>query len=206
MSKHPRANSDRSTSVEPTSATLLTDRKILVAVTGGIACYKAAILVSRLVQSGATVRVIMTESAARFVAPLTFQALSGQSVLTSIWQVDDRPDSQHISLARWCELMVIAPATADILAKIACGLTDDLVSLTVSALPRRPQSTPVLIAPSMNAQMWENPITQRNITTINDLLGYQFVGPDTGWQACRTTGSGRMAEPEEIFAAVRKAL
>ncbi len=206
MSKRPRVNSSRSPSVETTSGAFLANRKIIVAVTGGIACYKAATLVSRLVQSGATVRVIMTESATQFVAPLTFQALSGQSVLTSIWQADDRPDSQHIGLARWCDLMVIAPATADILAKLACGLTDDLVSLTVSALPRHPQPTPVFIAPSMNTQMWENPVTQRNISTINDLLGYRLIGPGTGWQACRTSGSGRMAEPEEIFAALCKSL
>src|SRR5262245_36472705 len=181
-------------------------RKILVAVTGGIASYKTATLVSRLVQAGANTRVIMTESATKFVGPLTFQSLSGQSVLTSIWQADDRPDSQHIGLARWCELMIIAPATADIIARIATGLTDDLVSLTASALPREPKMTPVLIAPSMNEQMWTNPITQRNVATLADVLKFQIVGPGDGWQACRTKGAGRMSEPEEIFAAAKKLL
>lgn len=206
MSKRPRSNPGRSTSAIPAGASSFANRKILVAVTGGIACYKSATLVSRLVQAGANVRVIMTESATRFVAPLTFQALSGQSVLTGIWQTDDRPDSQHVGLARWCDLMVIAPATADILARLANGLTDDLVSLTASALPRRPRATPVLLAPSMNAQMWENPVTQRNVETIDKLLGYPFIGPGEGWQACRTSGSGRMAEPEDIFVAARKLL
>ena len=181
-------------------------RKILVAVTGGIACYKSATLVSRLIQAGANVRVIMTDSATKFVAPLTFQALSGQSVLTSIWQADDRPDSQHIGLARWCELMIIAPATADIIARIATGLTDDLVCLTASALPREPKMTPVLIAPSMNEQMWTSPITQRNVGTLAELLKFHIVGPGDGWQACRTKGAGRMSEPEEIIAAAKSAL
>jgi phosphopantothenoylcysteine decarboxylase/phosphopantothenate--cysteine ligase len=127
-------------------------------------------------------------------------------VLTSIWQSDDRPDSQHIGLARWCDLLVIAPATADIIARLAHGLTDDIVSLTASALPRQPRMTPVLLAPSMNAQMWENPITQRNLATVAGVLRYEIVGPGEGWQACRTSGSGRMSEPEEIFDAVLKAL
>lgn len=181
-------------------------RKILVGVTGGIACYKSAALVSRLVQAGATVRVIMTEAATRFVTPLTFQALSGQSVLTSIWQADDRPDSQHIGLARWCDLFLIAPASADILAKLAHGLTDDLISLTACALPRSPQRTPVLLAPAMNAQMWANPITQKNVATLKDVLGWQTVDPESGWQACRTAGEGRMSEPEAIFEAAQKIL
>lgn len=177
---------------------------VLVAVTGGISCYKTASLVSRLVQSGAAVRVVMTESATRFVAPLTFRTLSGRSVLTHIWDVDDHPESQHIGLARWCHVMVIAPATADIIAKLAAGLTDDLVSLTASALPRSPKITPLLLAPAMNSDMWANPILQRNLQTLRDLLGVHTVGPDDGWQACRTTGAGRMAEPDAIYDATAK--
>ena len=173
-------------------------RRVLVALTGGIACYKTATLVSALVQAGAEVRVLMTDAATKFVAPLTFQALSGHQVLTSIWQTDDRPDAQHVGLARWAELLIIAPATADIIAKLAAGICDDVVSLTACALPRQ---TPVLLAPAMNAQMWENPVTQRNLATLTDVLGYHTVGPDTGWQACRTTGPGRMSAPEAIRAA-----
>lgn len=188
---------------QTTNAEAFRDRKVLVGLSGGIACYKVATVVSRLVQAGASVRVIMTEAATRFVAPLTFQALSGSSVLTSVWQADDRPDSQHVGLARWCDLLVIAPATADLIAKLAAGLADDIVCLTAAALPR---STPVLLAPAMNTQMWENPITQRNVETLRQLAGYHTVGPEAGWQACRTSGAGRMSEPEAILDAAAKLL
>ena len=180
-----------------------TDRRVLVGLTGGIPCYKTATLVSALTQAGADVRVLMTEAATRFVAPLTFQSLSGHPVITSIWQADDRPDAQHVALARWAELLVIAPATADIIAKLAAGTCDDVVSLTACALPRQ---TPVLIAPAMNAQMWENPVTQRNVRTVKELLGYGAVGPETGWQACRTKGAGRMSEPSAILEAAGEVL
>lgn len=184
----------------------LRGRRVIVAVTGGIAAYKTATLVSRLAQAGVSVRVLMTEAATRFVTPLTFQALSGRPVLTSIWQADDQPESQHIGLARWCDLLIIAPASADILAKLAAGITEDLVSLTACALPRSPKMTPVLLAPAMNAAMWENPITQRNLATVKQVLKYQTVGPEEGWQACRTSGAGRMSEPEAIFAAAQAIL
>lgn len=185
---------------EPVSpdATDWTGRRVLVAVTGGIACYKTATLVSRLAQGGADVRVLMTAAATKFVAPLTFQSLSGQSVISSIWQADDRPDAQHVGLAQWAQLLIVAPATADIIAKLAAGVCDDVVSLAACALPRQ---TPVLIAPAMNARMWANPVTQRNISTVKELLGYHTVGPDTGWQACRTEGVGRMSEPPAILEA-----
>lgn len=171
------------------------NRRILVALSGGIACYKTATLVSRLVQRQAEVRVIMTEAATRFITPLTMQSLSGSSVLSDIWQHDDHPDSQHIGLARWCDLLVIAPATADIIARIAMGTTGDLVSLVACALPRE---TPAMLVPAMNSDMWTNPITQRNIKTVRETLGWTMVGPAEGWQACRTSGPGRMVEPDEI--------
>ena len=176
----------------------LAGRKVIVAVTGGIAVSKVAAVTTTLVLSDATVRVIMTEAATRFVTPLTFQSLSGHTVITSIWQADDRPDSQHIGLARWCDLFIIAPASADMIAKLAAGICDDVVSLTACAIPR---GTPVLLAPAMNADMWANPIVQRNLATVKDTLGYQTVGPDEGWQACRTSGAGRMSEPEKILEA-----
>lgn len=185
------------------SAPIWADRRVIVALTGGIACYKVATLVSRLVQRGATVRVLMTEAATRFVAPLTFQSLSGQPVITSVWQAPDHPESPHIGLARWCHLYVIAPATADILAKLAAGICDDVVSLTAAALPR---GTPVLLAPAMNEQMWENPITQRNLATLHSLATHHVTGPERGWQACRTSGAGRMSEPEQILEAAGKLL
>lgn len=187
----------------PPDAARLSGRKVVVCVTGGIAAYKTATLVSRLAQAGAIVRVVMTEAATRFITPLTLQSLSGHEVITSIWQTVDRPDSQHIGLARWADLLVIAPASTDIIAKIAAGICDDPVSLTIAALPR---GTPVCFAPAMNEQMWENPITQRNLVTLRETLGYHMIGPDEGWQACRTQGRGRMSEPQAILAAIEKHL
>ncbi len=182
----------------------LDGRRVLVALSGGIAAYKTATVVSRLVQRGAEVRVIMTEAATRFVTPLTLQSLSGHPVLTSVWEHDDRPDSQHVGLARWCGVMVVAPCSADMLAKLAAGLTPDVVSLTCSALP---STTPLLIAPAMNADMWANPIVQRNLSMLRGALpNLREVGPEEGWQACRTRGAGRMAEAEAVVAAVEKAL
>lgn len=198
-----------SRSADPRPALPLDGRKIVVALTGGIACYKTATVVSRLVQRGAAVRVVMTESATRFITPLTLQSLSGHAVLTSPWQSDDHPDSQHIGLARWCDAMVIAPATANCLAKLAHGLADDLVSLVAAALPRSADgrlTAPLLIAPAMNADMWANPIVQRNAAAVRDTLGATLIGPAEGWQACRTTGPGRMSEPEEILAAVESCI
>ena len=178
--------------------------KILLAVTGGIAAYKAATLCSLLVKRRCDVRVIMSEAATRFITPLTLQSLSGAPVLTSMWDHDDRPDSQHVGLARWCDAMVIAPASANALAQIAHGLTPDLVSLTTNALP---SATPLLMAPAMNADMWANPITQRNLAILREHLpNLREVGPDAGWQACRTEGVGRMAEPEVISDALDKAI
>ncbi len=186
---------------EPTP---LTGRKIAVALTGGIACYKAATLVSRLVQRGADVRVLMTRAATEFITPLTFQSLSGRPVLTSMWDHSDNPESQHVGTARWCDLLVIAPCSMDMIGKIAAGLTPDVVSLTVSALPAK---TPLLIAPAMNADMWASPILQRNLALLRELLpNLSEVGPADGWQACRTRGAGRMSEPEAILDYVAKLL
>lgn len=187
----------------------LGERRVLVGVSGGIACYKTATLVSRLVQAGADVRVIMTEAATRFVGPVTFEALSGRSVLSSIWQSDDHPESQHVGLARWCELMLIAPASADMIARLAHGLTGDVVSLTAAALPRDAEgglTTPLVVAPAMNADMWASPIVQQNMQILTEIFGASQVGPDTGWQACRTAGPGRMSEADAIFDAVAKIL
>lgn len=187
-------------SIENSDASPLAGRRVLVALTGGIACYKIAPVVSRLVQGGADVRVLMTEAATRFITPLSLQSLSGHPVLTSPWEHDDRPDSQHIGLARWCEVMLIAPCSADMLARLAAGLTGDVVALTACALPA---GTPLLLAPAMNADMWANPIVQRNLATLHQLLpDLQQIGPESGWQACRTRGDGRMSEPEALLEAI----
>ena len=188
---------------DPAKAGPLSGRRIAVALSGGIACYKTATLVSQLVQQGADVRVLMTDAATKFVGPLTFQSLSGKPVLTSVWQSDDHPDSQHVGVARWCDLLVIAPATADLIAKLAHGLTGDVVTLVACALPA---NTPLLIAPSMNADMWANPIVQKNVETLKLLPNLTLVGPDDGWQACRTEGSGRMSEPGAIAQVVQRVL
>lgn len=182
---------------------VLTDRRVVVAVTGGIACYKSAELVSRLVQAGVVVRVIMTESATRFVTPLTFESLSSAPVVTSVWQASDDRESQHIALARWCELMIVAPASADIIAKVAAGVCDNMVGLVALAVGC---SKPMLLAPAMNADMWANPITQRNMTTLTGVLGWHTIGPETGWQACRTIGPGRMSQPDTIVTAAARLL
>ena len=180
-------------------STDLTGKRIVLGVCGGIAAYKSAALTSKLAQSGAKVTVLMTESAARFVTPLTFQALSGRPVYTSPWQQTESHDPQHINLARDADLVVVAPCTMNTLAKLAVGLCDDVVTLVLSAVDRT--HTPVLLAPSMNTEMWNQASTQRNLRQLK-ADGFGFIDPGTGWQACRTVGTGRMAEPEDILKAI----
>jgi phosphopantothenoylcysteine decarboxylase/phosphopantothenate--cysteine ligase len=179
----------------------LKDTRILVGVTGGIAAYKTPTLVSRLAQAGAQVTVAMTDAATRFITPLTMQALSGRPVYTSQWEHVESQDPQHVSLAKATTLAVVAPCTMDCLAKLATGRTDDVVTLILSAIDRT--SVPVLLAPSMNAVMWDQPSTQRNLATLKG-DGFQFIGPAEGWQACRSVGAGRMSEPEEILEEIRR--
>jgi phosphopantothenoylcysteine decarboxylase/phosphopantothenate--cysteine ligase len=183
-----------------TSPTALKGREIIIAICGGIAAYKVADLVSKLVQAGAGVSVVMTDAAQKFVTPLTFQALSGRPVRTSTWDLQDSSDPQHISLTEHADLMLIAPATADIIAKVAHGFCDDLVSLMVSAA-----ACPVVFAPSMNNRMWDNPIAQENVAKLKS-HGYKFIGPDAGWLACRNVGAGRLSEPAAIVAQVTEML
>jgi phosphopantothenoylcysteine decarboxylase/phosphopantothenate--cysteine ligase len=170
----------------------LSGREIVVGVCGGIAAYKVADVVSKLVQAGAGVTVCMTGEAQEFVTPLTFEALSGRKVRTGIFDLVESSDPQHISLTERADLMLIAPATNNIIARISHGLTDDLVSLMVSAA-----ACPVLFAPAMNNRMWANPIAQENVAKLKG-LGYRFVGPEDGWLACRNVGPGRMSEPGRI--------
>ncbi|MHB1158028.1 MAG: flavoprotein [Phycisphaerales bacterium] len=174
-------------------------KRVLVAVTGGIAAYKTCTLVSRLTQAGCDVTVLMTQAAQRFVTPLTFEALSGHAVHTSLWRQLGDHESQHIALARNAHLLVIAPASANTLAKLAHGIADNVVTTVALAMPRSPAAVPVLLAPAMNADMWANPLVQRNLAILRDELGWHTVGPDTGWQACRTSGPGRMAEPDAVL-------
>ncbi|GMV24085.1 MAG: hypothetical protein AMXMBFR58_01160 [Phycisphaerae bacterium] len=178
-------------------------RHIFVGICGGIAAYKVAMVVSRLTQAGAHVTVAMTPSATRFVAPLTFQALSGRHVYTSAWEHVETQDPQHIALASRTDLALVAPCTMDCMARLATGRTDDVVTLILSAIDR--SRTPVLLAPSMNAVMWSQPSTRRNLETLRQDR-FEFVGPDEGWQACRTVGQGRMAEPEHLLQRVAERL
>lgn len=171
----------------------LSGYEVLVGVCGGIAAYKVCEVVSTLVQRGAGVNVAMTRAARKFVGPVTFQALTGRRVLTSLWQSGETADMQHITLSGAADLMLIAPATANTIGKIAAGIADDLVStLVVSA------ASPVVLAPAMNDRMWANPIVQDNVASLTE-RGYGLVGPGEGWLACGRVGPGRMAEASEIL-------
>jgi phosphopantothenoylcysteine decarboxylase/phosphopantothenate--cysteine ligase len=178
-------------------------KSILVCIAGGIAVYKACTIVSRLAQSGAQVTVAMTPAATKFVTPITFQALSGNPVYTSSWEHIESKDPQHISLADRCDAAIVAPCTMNTLANLVQGRTDDVVSLILSAVDRK--KVPVLLAPAMNDAMWTQPSNQRNVETAA-ADGFTFVGPGTGWQACRHTGTGRMSEPEDCIQALAHAL
>jgi phosphopantothenoylcysteine decarboxylase/phosphopantothenate--cysteine ligase len=172
----------------PPAQPQLKGREIIVAVCGGIAAYKSADLVSRLVQLGAGVTVVMTTSAQKFVTPLTFQALSARPVRTDTFDLQDSSDPQHIGLTERADLLLVAPATADILAKTAHGICDDLVSVMICAA-----ACPVVFAPAMNNRMWENPITRENVEKLAK-LNYRFIGPAEGWLACRNVGAGRLSD------------
>ena len=176
---------------------------LLVGVTGGIAAYKTAALVSLLVQRGDEVTVAMTEAATRFVGTATFQALSGRAVYLDPWTCLDDPTSQHVSLAARIDAMIVAPCSMHSLANFAAGFAGDAVSLLVAAIDR--QRVPVLLAPAMNATMLAQPATQRHLTTLNE-DGFTILEPATGWQACRTEGRGRMPEPEEMGRAIAEAI
>lgn len=175
------------------SSTELVGKKILLGVTGGIAAYKCAELVRLLKKAGADVVVAMTEAGARFVTPLTFQALSGHPVAVNAWNPDQGNGMHHIDLTRSADLMLVAPASADFIAKIAQGRADDLLSTLVLA-----RDCPLAVAPAMNRQMWSSPATQRNVAQLR-ADGIAVWGPATGEQACGETGEGRMLEATELL-------
>jgi phosphopantothenoylcysteine decarboxylase/phosphopantothenate--cysteine ligase len=172
------------------------DREILVAVCGGIAAYKVADVVSKLVQAGSRVSVCMTANAVQFVTPLTFQALTHRPVHTSMWSGHGETALDHLALTERADAMLVAPATANIIAKTASGICDDLVSTLICA-----SACPILFAPAMNTRMWQNPITQQNVTKLKS-LGYHFIGPEEGFLAERTTGPGRLSETPAILKAL----
>jgi phosphopantothenoylcysteine decarboxylase/phosphopantothenate--cysteine ligase len=174
--------------------------ELIVGVTGGIAAFKTAALVSSLVQEGHGVSVVMTRAARKFIGPSTFRALTGRSVASDVIERRQFPLGAHIELAEKAQLMVVAPASADFLAKAACGLADDLLSTLVLSF-----EGPLVVAPAMNAAMWAKPAVQRNVKTLRG-DGVHIIDPKEGWQSCRRSGMGRMAEPADIQAAIEKLL
>ena len=174
----------------------LTDKRIVLGISGGIAAYKSAELTRRLREQGAVVRVVMTPAAAGFIAPLTLQALSGHPVHTELLDHAAEAAMGHIELARWADLVVVAPATANFIARLSNGLADDLLSTLCLA-----SAAPLLIAPAMNQQMWQNPATQDNVKRLQ-ARGVTLLGPASGAQACGETGPGRLLDPEEVVQAI----
>lgn len=176
----------------------LRDKVIVVGVSGGISAYKTCALVSKLVQSGAEVHVMMTENATKFVAPLTFETLSHNRVTVDTFDRNFTWEVEHVSLAKKADAVMIAPATANVIAKLACGIADDFLTTTVLAC-----KCPILFAPAMNTAMLENPVTQENIDKL-EARGFSAVYGGDGYLACGDSGSGRMAEPEVLFDALAK--
>src|SRR3984957_1929614 len=178
----------------------LSAARILLVIGGGVAAYKSLDLIRRLRERGASVRVIMTAAAKHFIAPLSAAALSGQKVYDDLFSLTDEAEMGHIELSREADLLVVAPATADLIARMATGLAHDMATTALLATDKR-----TLIAPAMNLRMWLHPATQRNVATL-EKDGVLFVGPMDGEMACGEFGPGRMAEPLEIVAAVESAL
>ncbi|UCE23484.1 MAG: bifunctional phosphopantothenoylcysteine decarboxylase/phosphopantothenate--cysteine ligase CoaBC [Candidatus Zixiibacteriota bacterium] len=178
----------------------LQGKRILVGLTGGIACYKIPYLVRYLWKDKAEIRVVMTEAATKFITPLTLESVSNNPVASDLFPADRFVGTRHIDMAQWPDLVVVAPATANFMGKVVSGISDDLLTTIICATPK-----PVMIAPAMNPQMWLNKVTQRNFATLKE-LGYIFVGPGEGGTACDHYGIGRMAEPEELYEAIKKFL
>ena len=176
---------------------MLKDLNILLGVTGGIAAYKVVDLASKLTAGGAHVQTIMTKSACRFVGPKSFETVTGAPVYTSLWSDPEGRKGAHIVLADWADVVIVAPASADILGKMANGICDDLLSTTLCTC----WAKRMLFAPAMNTRMWENPAVQRNVATLRE-MGVQMVGPVSGRLACGDEGVGRMTEPQDILAVI----
>lgn len=178
------------------TASTLAGKRVLLGVSAGIAAYKSALIVRLLKQAGGEVRVVMTDGAQAFITPLTLQALSGEPVRTSLLDPEAEAGMGHIELARWADVVLVAPATADLIARLVHGMADDLLTTLCLA-----SEAPKLIAPAMNQAMWRHPATQRNVAQLQR-DGWQQIGPAAGDQACGDVGPGRMSEPEAIFSAV----
>jgi phosphopantothenoylcysteine decarboxylase/phosphopantothenate--cysteine ligase len=172
---------------------------VLLGVSGGVAAYKAVDLASKLTSAGAKVNTVMTENACRLVGPKTFEAVTSSAVFTSLWNTGGEYKINHINLANWADIVVVAPATANIIGKIANGIYDNMLSTTLCACWNKP----VLLAPAMNNDMWNNPAVQRNVKTLKE-MGFELIGPQIGRLASGTKGIGRMSEAGEILEAIEK--
>jgi len=179
--------------------TILEDLHILLGVSGAIAAYKAVEVAGRLTAAGAKVNTVMTANACRLVGPKSFEAVTGGAVFTSLWSNCSEYKIGHINLAEWADIVVVAPATANIISKISNGICDDLLSTTLCACRRKR----AVLAPAMNTRMWENPAVQRNVEVVKE-MGFELTGPCQGRLACGQEGMGRMAEPAEIVKAVER--
>ena len=175
----------------------LLSKKLLLIVTGGVAAYKSPEIVRKLRSTGADVRVAMTSAAQEFVTELTFQAVSGQDVFTSLFVGETDSGMGHIELARWADAIVVAPATANIISSMANGLAGDLAQTILLATTK-----PIFMVPSMNVRMWENPIFQKNLSLLKQ-VGVEVIGPEEGEMACGEYGLGRMSEPHQIYAHIK---
>jgi len=183
----------------PQKKTNLSGLNILLGVSGGVAAYKAVDLASKLTASGAKVNTVMTENACRFVRPKSFEAVTGSAVFTSLWSKSEEHRIKHVSLVDWADIVVLAPATANIIGKIANGICDDLLSATFCVCWQKP----ILLAPAMNGNMWNNPVVQRNLKKLKE-MGFNSIGPTKGRLADGTIAEGRMSEPKDILEAIEK--
>ena len=179
---------------------MLKGKKIILGITGGISAYKSAEVCRRLKKSGAEVQVVMTRAGMKFITPLTMETLSGNEVVTEMFPQHRMVGTRHINLAQWADLVLVAPATYNLIGKISCGIADDILTTIISST-----KAPILLVPAMNVNMYENPVCQQNIEKLKK-LGYRFIEPGVGDLACGTVGRGRMAEPEEIQNEVIKIL
>ncbi len=178
----------------------LSDLNVLLGVSGGVAAYKAVYLASKLTAAGARVNTVMTENACRLVGPKSFEAVTNSAVFTSLWDTAEQfSQPGHIKLLDWADIIVVAPATANIIGKLANGICDEILSTILCAGVNKP----MLLAPAMNEDMWGNPAVQRNIKAVAD-MGVELIGPETGRLACGTEGIGRMTEPQVILERIEK--
>jgi phosphopantothenoylcysteine decarboxylase/phosphopantothenate--cysteine ligase len=197
-------NNYAASEIELTMPTKKTNLKIknlniLLGVSGGIAAYKVVDLASKLAAAGAGVKTVMTENACRFVGPKSIEAVTDSAVFTSLWSKSEEHRIKHVSLVDWADIVVLAPATANIIGKIANGICDDLLSSTFCVCWRKP----ILLAPAMNGNMWHNPVVQRNLKILTE-MGFNSIGPTKGRLADGTIAEGRMSEPKDILKAIEK--